>query len=212
MIKLLRRSASITLVLLSQIAIGQGPVSVQRSAAKVTLSNGQIVTALSTFAPRPTGATSTVIFMGSAGNPVVFTQEADAAWNQLTLSVADGSHKMVARFHIGYVADGMPGPAELQVDNRVFRWLSKENGEATSQKRAMQKAVAELPEDLRKDLVTFSALCGAAGGELVLPASGFLIPELFAETLPNLAAQSIKKLDPDEVARSFQDGASESSR
>jgi hypothetical protein len=212
MIGLLRRWASTTLVLFSQVAVSQVSVPVQRSAARVTLSNGQIVTALSTFAPRQTGAMSTVIFIGNAGNTVVFTQEADLVWNQLNLSVADGGRKLVARFHIGYVADGMPGPAELQVGDKVFRWLSKANGEMTSQKRAMQKAVAELPEDFRKDIVTFSALCGAAAGELVLPASGFLVPELFAEPLPNLVAQSIKKLDPDEVAKILQEGAGESSR
>ena len=150
---------------------------------------------------------STVLFIGDSGNTVVVTEEADAVWNQLNLSIADGAHKLVMRFHIGYVVDGMPGPAELQVKGKVFRWLSKEGGESTSQKRAMQKAVSELPEDLRRDLITFASLCAAATGELVLPPSGFMVPELFAESLPRLSAQSIERLNLDEISKIFQESA-----
>jgi hypothetical protein len=201
------RWAAAALVLLGQALTCQGETPVIRNAARVTLSNGQVVSVLATMTPRQTGRVNTVIFIGDLGGPVVFTEEADTVWDQLNLSVADGGRKLVMRFHIGYVADGMPGPAELQIESRVFRWLSKEGGEMTPQKRAMQKAVSELPEALQKDLVTFATLCAAATAELVLPPSGFIVPELFADQLPRVAAQSIEKLNPDEVSKIFQDSA-----
>lgn len=208
MITFLRKlSVLVTLVLVGQIANGQSSAPVLRKAARVTLSSGQVVNVLSTFAQRQTGRVSTVLFMGDAGSAVVVTEEADAVWNQLNLSISDGGHRLVMRFHIGYVMDGLPGPAELQVDGKVFRWLSKEGGESTPQKRAMQKAVAELPEGLRRDVITFASLCAAAPGELVLPPSGFIVPELFAESLPRLSTHSIERLSPEEVSKIFQENA-----
>lgn len=210
--RLSQRSALAALVFVSQVAVCQALAPVQRSAVRVTLSNGQIINVLSTIAPRPTGRISTVLFIGDAGAPVVFSEEADTAWNEFTLSIADGGRKITARFHIGYVVDGMAGPAELQMNGTVFRWLSKGGGEITSQQRAMQKAIAGLPEDFRKDIVTFAELCSATAGELVLPPSGFIVPELFAETLPRLATQSIIKLNSEEATKIFQESTADPSR
>lgn len=186
-----------------------GEPTTTRFAARVTLSNGQVAPLLMTRSSRQTGATSTMIFIGDAGIPVVCTEEEDNFWNQSTLTIADANRTLVMRYHDGFHADGMPVPVEIRLngDKKIYRWFLKESGEVTSQQRATQKAVADLPEDFRKDLVTFAILCDAAMSQLMLPTLGVIVPELFPDALPRVAVQTITRLTPEDVTKIFQDSA-----
>jgi hypothetical protein len=189
-------------LLISTVAEGEGPPLFRR-AATVTLSNGQAVPVLSAVTSTPTGRASTMILSTENGTAVA-EQSQDDTWDHTSLSFTSGGGAITLRFSGGFYQAGLPTPMELRIGKTVYRWLWKDV-EVSSHQRAAQKAVAALPEDFRKDLVTFALLCDAAAAEFMTPSLGVAVPSLLADPLPKVGVASIKPLTQDAAAKIFGD-------
>jgi hypothetical protein len=203
---------AVAFVLVSGVAASETSSEVFRRAAIVTLSNGQVVPVLSTRSTSSGGSVATMVFVGEAGAPIVCTQDDDKMWGVQILTVTDGKKALVMRYGAGFFRDGLTVPLELRLGStKIYRWFMTATGESTSQTKAMQKAIADLPDDFQKNLVTFCTLSDT-DVELMLPTLGIIAADqLFAERLPRVAVQELKSMKPEDVAKFFPDRVNQSS-
>lgn len=147
-----------------------------------------------------------LILRGDEGRLVRVAETSELAWGETRTTISSGKTEVELRSWLKFSADKLPGPAQMRVNNEFYRWLEMPSGEVTSAQRKAQTAIAELPEQVQRDLNRVFILCSGAMEDVMLPVGGLLLADVLP-SVPQVSVTKTVRLKPEEATKAFPETA-----